>query len=110
MAQIRGLGENAMYRAVGHFFALPGKVFELTAVLHEARTLAKKINKSEAAILRPVGGMVSHVVYVTEVESLDQHEKNTKNLESNDEYRKLFAKAGAVVVPNTAKWEIYRVE
>jgi hypothetical protein len=97
-----------MYIIVNTFYALPGKQLELIGVLRELNALSKKVNGTDVMILTPVAGKFSEVKSRWQVESLSQHEENTKKIQAHPDFPALLQKGAALVVPNTAQTEIYR--
>lgn len=97
-----------MYIIVGTFYALPGKLPELIAVLREERELRKKITGTDTMVLTPVGGKFSEAKYRFQVESLSEYEEEVKKLEADPEWQALLKRGAALVVPNTSHMEIYR--
>jgi hypothetical protein len=97
-----------MITIVGHFIALPGKAPELAAALKEAAALAKTSIDAEGAVLVPIGGKISEVLYVWRAASLAQYEERLAKLESSDDFKKLAAKIAPLAVPNTAQWSLYK--
>ena len=97
-----------MYIVVNTFYALPGKQPELIGVLRELSALGKKVNRAEIIILTPLAGKLSEVKARWQVESLSQHEENTKKVQAHSEFPALFQKVAALVVPNASHTDIYR--
>ncbi len=97
-----------MYIIVGTFYALPGKLPELIAVLREERELRKNITGTDTIVLTPVGGKFSEATYRFQIESLSEYEEEVKKLEADPGWQALLKKGAALVVPNTSHMEIYR--
>jgi hypothetical protein len=97
-----------MYVVVHTFYAIPGKFSELVNVLHEANAFGKKVNGTEAIILTPVSGKFSEVKIRWQVETLSQHEENTKKALAHPDWPALSQKLVALLVPNQARTDIYR--
>jgi hypothetical protein len=97
-----------MYIIVNTFYALPGKQPELVGVLRELSALSKKVNGTDVILLTPLAGKLAEVKARWQVDSLSQHEENTKNTQAHPEFPALLQKAAALVVPNTSHTDIYR--
>jgi hypothetical protein len=97
-----------MYVVVNTFHALPGKFSELVSVLQEGIAFGKKVNGIGGILLTPVSGKFSEVRLSWQVESLNQHEENTKKAMAHPEWPALTKKLVGLLVPNASHSDIYR--
>lgn len=97
-----------MYTIFTTNFAQPGKLPELIALLQELRAWGETTCGIDAAVVRPLTGILSEVDYLWQVESLARYEELIRERDASPEFWDRVAKAAGLVVPGAARTKIYR--
>lgn len=82
--------------------AMPGKVFELQAVLKEVAATIKAVSGVEVAIFASMGASVGEVVAVSNYNSLADFEEKAARILGSPEYQAKVKKLEGLVVPGSA--------
>ena len=88
--------------------AMPGKTFEALAVGHEMATIAKRATGTELKIAMPIGGNANEIGFISYSEDLAQAEERLGKLMADAEYRSAVRKWESVIVPGSARDQIWR--
>jgi hypothetical protein len=88
--------------------ALPGKLFELLAVAKETAGLVKRLTGKDIAVSGAVGGVVGEIALIGHYDSLAQFEEATAKIMADAEFRLTVKKFKGLVVPGTARDQMWR--
>jgi hypothetical protein len=82
--------------------AMPGKVFELQAVLKETAAIIKTVSGVEIMIFASMGSHVGEVAAVSNYSSLADFEEKATKILASPEYQAVVKKLEGLVVPGSA--------
>ena len=87
--------------------ALPGKLFELLAVAKEIAAVVKGLTGTDLAVCSAFGGNPTEVAWIWQVDSVAQLETNAGKVMGDAEYRTALKKVENLVVPGSARDQIW---
>jgi len=98
-----------MIKVVRTNVALPGRVFELSAVAKEIAAVVKELTGKDIAVCFAIGGNPTEVAWIFEVDSVAQLEANYTKMMADAGYRTAVKKVENLVVPGSAHDQIWSV-
>ena len=101
--------EPTMVRFIRTNVALPGKVFELVAVAKEIAAVVKQLTGMDLAVCFACGGNPTEVAWIGEIDSVGELEINYIKMMTDAGYRSAVAKVQNLVVPGSARDQIWLV-
>ena len=81
--------------------AMPGKVFELQAIMKEAASVVKAVSGVEVMTFASMGSHVGEVVSVSNYSSLADFEEKATKILASPEYQAVVKKLEGLVVPGS---------
>jgi UDP-N-acetylmuramyl tripeptide synthase len=87
--------------------ALPGKLFELLAVAKEIAAVVKGLTERDLVVCSAFGGNPAEVAWIWQVDSIAQLEANGVKVMADAEYRTALNKLENLVVPGSARDQIW---
>ena len=91
-----------MIRLARIVVAMPGKVFELQAVLKEAAAVVQKVGSVEVLTFASMGANVGEFVSVSNYNSLADFEEKATKILASAEYQAVVGKLEGLVVPGSS--------
>jgi hypothetical protein len=96
-----------MVRVVRTNIALPGKLLELLAVAKEIAAVVKGLTGLDLAVCSAFGGNPAEVAWIFQVDSVAQLEADYIKIMSDTGYRNVLKKLENLVVPGSARDQIW---
>ena len=87
--------------------ALPGKLFELLALAKEIAAVVKGVTGMDLAVCSAFGGNPTEVAWIWQFDSVAQLETNAVKVMADAEYRTALKKLENLVVPGSARDQIW---
>jgi hypothetical protein len=94
--------EDFMIRLARITVAMPGKTFELLALLKEAAGVVKSVTGAEVTTFTSMGSHVGEFVSVTNYSSLADFEEKSAKLLASEQWHALVKKLEGLVVPGSS--------
>ena len=88
--------------------AMPGKVFELQAVLKEVAAVVKAVSDVEVLTFASMGAQIGEVVTVSNYSSLADFEEKAAKILGSAEYQAVVKKLEGLVVPGSPREHFLR--